>query len=306
VVTMSQTIQVPEPLQQDTPEAMILKNKIWDRLNRKNKHFMGVLVGREGWGKSWTGIKLGEVVDPTFEASRVVFEPVEYIKKLKKWKESGDTAGKVIVIDEAGVGVGVRSWHDKDQIMLNQILQIVRSENMGVIFTLPRMRELDSQTRGRLHTYMEMTEMRPDEWVKVKWLDLDPTRDERDKIYKEYPEITRNGYPQEIKRLTVSPPSQEIVEVYEARKDEFQTEQYDKALDEMEDDAEDEKTVKEIAMEIADGHVSDYVSRHNQNNTVYINDGLIRADYDVSQNDAKVVKDLLKRQYSESQLESYV
>lgn len=296
-------VDVPEPLQSNTIEARMLKQKIWDRMWRQDEHFMGVIVGREGSAKSHTGIKFSEVVDPTFTAERVMFEPVAFLRKLQEWKDNNETQGKMVVIDEAGVGVGVRSWYDKDQIMLNKVLQIIRDENMGVIFTLPRLEELDSQTEGRLHAYLEMMEKRQDEWVKVKWLNWDPTRDGRNKIYREYSDLNINGISRPVKRLCISPPSSELVEAYETRKDEFQNKQYQEAIDEMEDDVDDEKSVKDIAMEIADGRLEDYVSRHNQNNKPYINTNLIRADFEVSQNDSKAIRDLLERQVSDSDLD---
>lgn len=295
----------PEPLQRDTVEARLIKQKVWDRMWVHNEHFMGVIVGREGSGKSLTGIKIGEVADPTFEAWRVMFDPASFLKQLQEWKENNETQGKIVIIDEAGVGVGVRTWYDKDQIMLNQVLQIIRDENMGVIFTLPRLSELDSQTKGRLHGYMEMMDMEPGEWATLKYLNWDPTRDGRDKIYREYPELKIDGHKRKVKRLKISPPSQEIVEPYEERKDAFQNEQYQQAIDEMEDDVDDEMTVKEVAMEIADGKIDKYVSRHSQNKTPYINANLIRADYEMSQNDSQAVKDLLNRQFDESELEEY-
>jgi len=304
---MSQQKQpVPEPLQADTVEARILKQKVWDRMWLDNEHFMGVLVGREGSGKSWTGMKIAEVCDPTFEGWRVMFDPAAFLKQLQEWKDNNETRGKMVVIDEAGVGVGVRSWYDKDQILLNQVLQLIRSENMGVIFTLPRLEELDSQTRGRLHAFMEMTDKDPGNWAEFKYFKWDPTRDGRNDTYREYPMLEVNGYQRQIKRLTVGPPSESIVEPYEERKDTFQAEQYQNAIEEMEEDVDDEKTVKEIAMEIADGNIEPYVSEHSQNKTPYINQNLIRADYELSQNDAQAVKDLLGRQYNTEQLKQYV
>jgi hypothetical protein len=301
----TQTKQPPKPLQADTIEARLIKEQIWNRLWRDNEHFMATIVGREGSGKSHTGIKLAEVVDPTFNAKRIMFDPVDFLKRLKEWKANDETQGKMIVIDEAGVGVGVRSWYEKDQIMLNQVLQIIRDENMGVIFTLPRLTELDSQTRGRLHAYLEMMEKSPGNWANVKWLDWDPTRDERDKIYREYPTLTINGNKRVIKRLKLSPPSDEVIEPYEARKDEFQRQQYDKAIDEMEEDVDDEMSVKEVAMEIADSDMSQFVSRHGQTNQPYINKQLIRAEYDLSHADAQGVKALLDRQFSKEDIEEY-
>jgi len=303
---MSSTISPPEPLQRDSMEARMVKQKVWDRMWRDNEHFMAVIVGREGSGKSHTGIKLAETADPTFDAERVMFNPVAFLKRLQEWKKNNETQGKMVVIDEAGVGVGVRTWYDKEQVRLNQVLQIIRDENMGVIFTLPRLEELDSQTKGRLHAFIEMTEKRDGKWAKLKWLDWDPTRDGRNKIYREYPSLQVDGMPQKVKRLCFSPPSADVISDYEERKNEFQAEQYADAIDEMEEDVEDEQTVKEIAMEVADGRMSQFVSRHSQNGTPFINGDLLRADYSLSHSDAKAVKSLLERQFSADELENYV
>jgi len=305
---MSSTVTVPKPLQQDTVEAKLVKQKIWSRMWRQNEHFMAVIVGREGSGKSHTGIKLSETVDPSFDAERVMFDPINFLRKLQRWKENNETQGKMVVIDEAGVGVGVRTWHDKAQIRLNQVLQIIRDENMGVIFTLPRLEELDSQTKGRLHAFIEMTEKKEGEWVKAKWLDWDPTRDGRNKIYREYPKHQVNGVQQTIKRLCLSPPSEEIIEEYETRKTKFQAEEYADAIDEMaaEEELDDSKSVQEIATEIANGNLDKLVSSHGQTGRPYINKELLRAEYGLSHSDSKAVKGLLEQQFGTDELEKYV
>lgn len=297
----------PEPLQADSVEAQILREKIWERLWLKNEHFMGVIVGREGKGKSHTGIKFAECVDPTFTSERVMFDPASFLKKLQEWKEDNQTKGKMVVIDEAGVGVGVRSWYEKDQILLNQVLQLIRSENMGVIFTLPRLEELDSQTEGRLHAFIEMTEKRDGKHVKLKWLDWDPTRDGRNEVYREYPKLTINGYKKKVKRLCFAPPSENLTKPYERRKKEFQAREYQAAIDEMEEDVDDEKSVKEIAIQITEQEdVGKFVSRHGQTKEPYINKQLVRAEYELSHADAQGVKSLLDRRFSTEELEKYV
>lgn len=283
----------------------MLKREVWDRMWVNDEHFMTVIVGREGSGKSHTGIKIAETVDPTFDAERVLFDPASFLRRLREWKSNNETQGKCVVIDEAGVGVGVRTWYDKDQILLNQVLQIIRDENMGVIFTLPRLEELDSQTEGRLHAFLQMGEKKPGEWVSVKWLNWDPTRDGRNKIYREYPKMKIDGHKRPVKRLKVSPPSEDIITAYEKRKEQFQDEQYSEAIDEMEDDVDDEKTVKEVAMELADSDLSQYVSLHGQTKKPYINKQLIRAQCDLSHSDAQAVKSLLEQQFTEEDLEQY-
>jgi len=120
------------------------------------------------------------------------------------------------------------------------------------------------------------------------------------------PELSSNRAKQTINKLSISPPSQEIVEPYEEAKTEFQNQEYERAIEEMDDETDDEQTVKEVALEIADGEIGEYVTEHNQNGSAYINANLIRADYELSLNDAQTVKDLLSRQFSETQLEEYI
>ncbi len=298
---------LPEPLKADTVEARMIKQKIWNRMWRDNEHFMAAVVGREGSGKSYTGLKIAEVADPTFNADRVMFSPKAFLERLKEWKANGETQGKVVVADEAGVGVGVRTWHDKDQILFNQVLQVIRDENMTLLFTLPRLSELDSQTRGRLHALLEMTDKVNGEWAELKWLNWDPTRDERDKTYRHYPELKIDGWKRKVKRLRFGPPSEDLVKEYSERKDEFQENLYEEAITEMGDDEkDDEQTIKDVAMEIAQDGLERFVSVHNQTKQPYINKELIRAEYETSHSDASAIKSLLEQQFSQDELEDHV
>ncbi|POG57253.1 hypothetical protein AUR65_001440 [Haloferax marisrubri] len=268
---------------------------MWRACNIENQHFMAAIVGREGSGKSLTGLKIAESADPTFNASRVMFEPKAFLERLREWKAAGETKGKLVVADEAGVGLGVRTWYQKDQILFNQVLQVIRDENMGIIFTLPRLSELDSQARGRLHAFLEMKDKEDGEWADVKWLNWDPTRDERDKVYRHYPEMKINGYTRKVKALRLTPPSEDLVKNYEKRKEAFQDQLYQDAIDEMDENEEQTMSPSEVADDIAESGVKDYVSIHGGNKTKYIDAELIEMDYDLSARNAKKVKKLLDR-----------
>jgi len=295
---MSTMKQPPEPLQRDSIEARVVKQKIWQRMWRDNQHFMGAIVGREGSGKSWTALKLAEAADPSFHAERVMFEPQTFLERLQEWKENDETKGKMVVADEAGVGLGVRTWYQKDQILFNQVLQIIRDENMGIIFTLPRLNELDSQARGRLHAFMKMVDKENGEWARFKYLNWKPTRDERDEVYRSYPQMRVNGVEQKVKYLSVGPPSMELVEAYSERKSRFQTEIYQEAIDEMEDSDEEEQTPKDVAGEIESGGLDVVVAEHGNTGEPYISKELIQAEFDVSKSDARAVKALLDKRFN--------
>lgn len=284
---------VPKPLRRNTPEARVLKQKIWRQCNEQNQHFIGAVVGPEGSGKSYTALKIAEVVDPTFSADRVMFDPASFLAKLQEWKEAGDTKGKAVVSDEAGVGIGVRTWYDEDQIKFNQVLQVIRDENMAIIFTLPRLSELDSQTRGRIRGFMEMTDLEPGEYAKFKYLNWSPTRDERDKIYRRYPTLKVNGFPQQIKRLCVSPPSEELVKNYQRRKSQFQQQLYQETHDLMTEDPDEDYSPKEIAEKVKEAGVGDFLSWHGAHKNWYLDKDLIRAEFGLSHSTAQTAKKLI-------------
>jgi len=306
---MASSGETPPPALRSLPAshytARIIKQKVWRQCNVKNQHFMGVVVGREGTGKSYTALKIASGVDPSFTADRVFFDPSRLLEVLRDDEYGPGTA---VVIDEAGVGLGNRTWYEKDQILLNQALQTARDDNMAVLFTLPRLSELDSQTIGRLHSYIEQTEVRPQEgYAKARWLNIKPSRDESGQIYKKYPRLRDNGQKVKVKRVRFTPPPERLVERYEERKAEFKDELYADAIGAAEDDEDaDETTPKDIAQDIADEGIGEYVSRHGSTKQPYINKDLIRVEKDLSHSDASAVKTFLEKSFSKEQLEGSI
>jgi hypothetical protein len=295
--TPPHTPDKPDILQQhNSPEIRLLDQKIWEQCNIENQHFMAAIVGREGSGKSYTALRIAELVDPSFNAERVMFEPQAFLEKLQEWKANGETQGKMVVADEAGVGLGVRTWYQKDQVLFNQVLQVIRDENMGIIFTLPRLNELDSQARGRLHAFIEMTDLDAGNWAQFKWLRWLPSRDERDATYRKYPHLNINGRQRKVKRCKLGPPSQPLIEAYSDRKDAFQDELYQDAIDEMDEDKEDEQnTVSDVTEQIkSDEEVGNCLSWHGAHKKWYVSKDMIRSEYSLSHSDAQAVKQNLQ------------
>lgn len=286
----------PERLRQldtDQYSARIVRQKMWRRMNVQNQHFMGAIVGREGTGKSHSALRLSRTVDPSFTADDVFFQPQEL---LEAFDSDAYGQGDMIVLDEAGVGLGNRSWYDKEQILLNQTLQTVRDDNMGVIFTLPRLEELDSQTIGRLHAFVEMLDVHPNEgWASAKWKNISLTRDGRGEDFKKYTRLNVNGVKKRITRFAISAPPEELVEAYEKRKESFKKELYEEAIAAYDEDTDDGQSPSEVADEIIDSGVSEYVSEHGGNGRRYVDQELIRSDFGLSHRDAKAAKKIVER-----------
>jgi hypothetical protein len=298
----------PEPLQgrNENHTAWLLR-RVWDRVNRDNEHFMGVIVGREGSGKSHTAIKIANTVDPSFNADRVIFDVAELLKVLK---DGDHEPGNFYVLDEAGVQFGRRTWQDRAQVLANQALQLIRSHNLGLIFTLPRLSELDSQTVGRLQAVLEVVGKQPEEYVTVKWKFIDPDRvDSSGNILKKYPRRRQDGYLKRITRNAIAPPEDsELIEAYEHEKAQFQNRIYEETIQTLEDGEEETDndsgmSVKEVADEIAEGGLEQVVSQHGQTKQPYINKDLIRAEYDLSHSDARSVKSVLEKRFEIEEIE---
>jgi len=285
--------------------ARVLRRYIWKRMNVDNEHFMGVIVGREGSGKSHTALSICRKVDPSFGADRVFFDPADLVEAFRS-DELGE--GNMVMLDEAGVGLGNRSWYEKEQVLLNQTLQTVRDENMGVLYTLPRLSELDSQTVGRLHSLLAMKEKHVDEgWAEVSWKNIDVTRqDTEGKVYKKYPRMRVDGQKKRITSIGIRKPDEDLAAAYEERKASFKDELYEEVLEAHDDsDDSDESDPKAIAQEIADDP-ADCVSVDRGTGEPYINKDMVRVNYDLSHSDARAVKSMLESAFSTDELEGFV
>jgi len=290
----------PDPLQKPNDgHTPWLLRRVWERVNQHNEHFMGCVVGREGSGKSYTAIKIADTVDPTFTADRIIFDVQDLLEVLR----DGDHApGNFYVLDEAGVSMGRRTWQDRAQVLSNQALQLIRSHNLGLIFTLPRLSELDSQAEGRLQAVLEITDKQPEEYVKLKWKWIDPDRvNSSGNILRKYPRRRQDGYLKRITRNTFAPPREAIVKPYEERKGEFQESIYEETIQELQDadDEGDSHDPQQLATELADKGIERFVDVHGTTKEAYINKDLIRAEFDLTHSDANVVKSLLEKSFDD-------
>jgi len=281
-----------EPVQNHSQ--LVIRRKIWERMNLKNEHFMGAIVGREGHGKSLSAISIARMVDPQFTADSVFFDPQNLIETFDS-AEYGQ--GRMIILDEAGVGMGNRSWYEKEQILLNQVLQTVRDENMGVLFTLPRLEELDSQTEGRLHALIEMLGVADDgSHASAKWKNVSMSRDGRGKEYKKYPRFQINGAKRKIREIAVGPPPETVEETYEQQKAAFKQELYEEAVEAYDDGGEEKPEPDEVAQQVIDtDRVDEFTSIHPQNKSEFVDQDLLRSEFNLSVRDAKTAKKLIEK-----------
>jgi len=287
---MSQATSPSEPpeLSTDHPTRSILYRR-WERLNRRDEHWMCGVVGEEGSGKSYTALKIAKMIDPEFDAKQVVFDPADLLERLENDEYQ---RGDVFVLDEAGVGLGNRTWYNEDQIQINQALQLIRDHNIAVLFTLPKLGELDSQTKGRLQDVVEMLDKEDGEHVECNWWTLDVDRLDmssgRDGVWMAKP--TWEG--KRVTEVRFTPPEYAFLDDYEEKKDQFQEKVYREARgeDAESDDDKDDNGPLAVVDELVTDGVEDVLTWHGGHNKPILSRDKIRVHYDLSHTDAKVVK----------------
>lgn len=269
----------------------LLDRIIKDRLLKRNKNWLSIISGETGSGKSYTALKIGELVDPEFGIDRVVFTREEFMKLLNSGRLH---KGNMVVWDEAGVGIPAREWQSISNKMINYLLQTFRHENLGVIFTTPSIDFIDIQLRKLFHNYIETQHINfSKKCVRTKFMLLEHNP-RYGKIYFKYPRIRNDGWGiRKIKRMDFGKPSNKLIRAYERKKKRFTKELKREIEDTLKNEKErkDERKVKdirEIVHEIME-NIDYYEKEYNKGNKT-IDVHLIMAKFNVGVNTAKKIK----------------
>ena len=115
----------------------------------KKKNFLGLITGQTGGGKSYSGISICSMVDPTFNSDRIITSMKQLMRLINSGKIKG--AGKAILWDEAGIDIDAKTWQSLTNRLINSLLQTFRHQQFILIFTAPYMDFIDASTRKLFH-----------------------------------------------------------------------------------------------------------------------------------------------------------
>ncbi len=120
-----------------------IKNRI-----AKKKNFLGFISGATGSGKSWSGLSICYMVDPTFGSERIITSMRQLMKLINSGKLK---SGNAILWDEAGVDISSKSWQSLTNKLVNFLMQTFRHKRFILIFTSPYLDFIDASTRKLFH-----------------------------------------------------------------------------------------------------------------------------------------------------------
>jgi hypothetical protein len=111
---------------------------------------VNTLVGstflKTGTGKSYTALRIGELVDKDFSIEKVVYYPSEFLSVMDKVEESGKPA-QVVVVDEGEVTAPHHLWYSFTNRAIAYNLATFRYLRCMAIFVSPAFSWLDKKVR---------------------------------------------------------------------------------------------------------------------------------------------------------------
>lgn len=112
-----------------------------------------VVTGSPGEGKSWFGMRLGEIFDNKFDP----YIQIPFNREHLLWlisEKSPLKEGQVILVDEAHFGMGARRWHDSVQQDLMDQIAAVRSKGYIIIIIVLHLDMIDKIVRKFVLSFM--------------------------------------------------------------------------------------------------------------------------------------------------------
>jgi energy-coupling factor transporter ATP-binding protein EcfA2 len=207
---------------------------ILERVNKKNKNFVMVFCGPTGSGKSYSALRLAELLDPSFNIERCCFKAKDFLKLIKKLEIERAPSGTVVLWDELGSQHSVREFMSLSNRVINYIFQTCRYLNLIILMTVPLFSFVDSATQKLCHATAEVTSLnykKKKAKLKIKMIQ---TNVMTGKIYPKHLRYKKDGKNCYLSRLSVNLPSKELTEVYEEKKREYTSWLYQDGLFKME------------------------------------------------------------------------
>lgn len=193
----------------------IFTKYIGDRIS-KNKNFIACITGSTGSGKSYSAVRLGQILDPDFDHRNICFD-AEELMGLIECKTKELTKGSCIVFDEIQVTMGHLNFQDIVSKCLNSLFQTFRHRNFILIMTSPHFDFINASLRKLFHCRMETVFINPQEKICCLKPLLLQINQRTGKIYNKYLRV--RGVP--IRKMNVGLPTKQLLDHYERRKTTF-------------------------------------------------------------------------------------
>lgn len=123
------------------------------RIVERNLNALIGIFGPTGSGKTYSAVRLAELVDPAFDIHRIAFDVGPFMQLV----DSNLPRGSAILFDDAGLGMNSRDWQSASNKILSKVSQAFRYKHFLAIITAPDIGMIDSQVRTLFHLILQTT-----------------------------------------------------------------------------------------------------------------------------------------------------
>lgn len=135
---------------------------VWERIKFKPLDFLCAFCGDRGSGKSTSALSMAELYDlplhggdTFFNIDRVVFYPSNFLELVKKRKPRSTKQSSFILWDETGLELSSKRWFSSQNFVISNTVQSMRFKRLAVLFTFPHFSLIDNQVRRLFQAYVE-------------------------------------------------------------------------------------------------------------------------------------------------------
>lgn len=196
-------------MESKTPLADAIKNVVFE----ERRNFSIIITGKPQMRKSTTALRLAIDINPKFNFERdfAILKTKEYLDVLNL---SGPR-GTVKILDEFGVGMNHREWHDFLNQAMSFIMQTHGHEGLILIVTSPYEDYVDVDARKLFDAIIEMVRKEEEEKYALGKVQLVQYNQKLKKIYYRFPRGRfPNGIVKRIPYFKFRFPPDDIMKTY--------------------------------------------------------------------------------------------
>ncbi len=202
-------------------------NKYLKKRYNANKNWLNVTTGSPGSGKSYADLRACEVwyeehFNEPFPIRNCCFSVENMMDRLT---DKSNRPGEMFILEEAGTLINSKDFQSKINKLFNFYMQSFRCKNLGLMFNLPLLGQLDKSTRLLVHSHFITSKIiKTEKVIHIKPFFLQVNQD-NEKVYRKYlrKTIQREGYmfSYPVKMMAFGLPSKTLLKEYEKLKEEF-------------------------------------------------------------------------------------
>lgn len=202
---------------------------IKDKVSGKIKRNMVILlIGKPGSGKSYSGLEICKIIDPSFTVEdRVIFKARELLELIRYGNLK---PGSAILFEEVGIDMDSHKWQSIQNKIMKYLLETFRHRRLVLVMTTPYRSYIAKGSRILLDAEFECVSIdyeRQECIIKPKFLEYN---DRTNVVYEKYLKIVNKRGHSKLTRWAIPKPSDEMLKAYEERKKGFTDALYEKLM----------------------------------------------------------------------------